>query len=248
MILVALLEILEPIANWHSEQNGECRDVFRSSKWIRSQVNGGFLLRFHDVLTGWTAASATEELGFYVSLAAAKDMGDGEIAYEDEIAAVYGQQCSFNAVGRAKRWSMILGAWPIEALYMLIPDMRIRRINRFQRQHFQHEKLTSIRRPSKMVGTLIKRSCWNMVAVEQLVDGFKESNFRWTEEMEEMLPKRTLSCFVTQLIEDVNNAQKNNVSWQPGVGKNIYIKKNIRRPPIAYAAASSRGVVDRVFS
>ena len=206
-LLAAIVNAAEPIAKWHSEQNGECRDVFRSSKWIRSQVNGGFLLHFHDVLTVWTAASATEELRFNVSLAAAKDMGDGEIAYEDEIAAVYGQQCSFNAVGRAKRWSMILGAWPIEALYMLIPDMRIGMINRFQRQHFQHEKPTSIRRPSKMVGTLIKRSCWNMVAVEQLVQGFKESNFRWTEEMEEMLLKRALSCYGTQLIEYVNKVK-----------------------------------------
>ena len=108
-LLAAIVNAAEPIAQWHSEQNGECRDVFRSSKWIRSQVTGGFLLHFHDVLTGWTAATATEELGFNVSLAAAKDMGDGEIAYVDEIAAVYGQQCSFNAVGRAKRWSMIFG-------------------------------------------------------------------------------------------------------------------------------------------
>ena len=91
---------------------------------------------------------------------------------------------------------------------MLIPELRVKMIERFRRQHSQHEKLTSIRKPSKTVGSLLKRSCWNMVAVEQIVHGFKESNFRWTEEMEEMLLKRTLSCYGTQLIEDVNNVQK----------------------------------------
>ena len=99
------------------------------------------------------------------------------------------------------------------ALYMLIPELRVKMFERFRGQHSQHEKLTSIRRPSKMVGTLIKRSCWHMVAVEQLVQGFKESNFRWTEEMEGMLLNRTLSCYGTQLIEDVNNVQNNNVSF-----------------------------------
>ena len=73
-----------------------------------------------------------------------------------------------------------------------------------------------------------------MVAVEQLVQGFKESNFRWTEEMEEMLLKRTSSCYGTQLIEDVNNAQKQKqrifacMCWQD---KDI-LKKH-RRPQLA---------------
>ena len=81
-------------------------------------------------------------------------------------------------------------------------------IERFERQFNEHGKLKELAMPSKFVQALIKRSSFNQVAVEQLVVGFQETKWRWSDDMEELLLERTVSLFSTQLIEDINDVQK----------------------------------------
>ena len=60
--------------------------------------------------------------------------------------------------------------------------------------------------------------------------------------MEALLRKRTLSCYGTQVIEDINNVQKNHVSVTASTVEN---EASYRRPELSWATALRRGVVDR---
>ena len=154
---------------------------------------------------------------------------------ENELATHQGQLCAHLGVARMKRWAMVLNAKPLDAVLFLLKKNAMVHINRWHRQWEQHQQVLRIVRPSAFTKQLIRRSCWNQISVEQITLALKENSWRMSSQLRSHLEQRVLSCFGTQLVEDINNKQKNSKSLIKGTEKtclNLY-----RRPETSYAAA-----------
>ena len=241
-MLACILHASECVTAWHRKQNVECRDVDRGARWFLGEMHGGLLRHTHCMLASFTTSAATAECGFGVQMAGAKAMADEEVSLEEEMATTLGQLCLYNVVARAQRWAVVLNCWDHQVFMCLDPTARAEVLTRFQRQVLQHDKLKAVAGPSKRLQSILKRSCFNMVSVQQLIEGFKAGAWKWTPDMEALLRKRTLSCYGTQVIEDINNVQKNHVSVTASTVEN---KASYRRPELSWATALRRGVVDR---
>ena len=243
-VLAAIVHGAEEVSRWHGEQNVECRDVQRGSQWLLKQISGGFMKHCYAVLTSWQTPASTSECGFLISREQAKALHDEEVLVEDDAAEICGQLSAFNTVARLKRWAMVLGSWDFAVFQMLDPALRQECLQRFERQHQQHQQLLAIERPTKALLALLKRACWHMVSVQQVVMGFKENNWSWSSDMNDVLLRRSLSCFGTQVIEDINNVQKNSAPAKARAKAKANTK--FRRPTVSYSQALIRGVVSKI--
>ena len=206
------------------------------------QVSGGFMAHVETVLLGpWTEARIAE-CGF-IGLGAAA-MAAEELLLEDELAGVLGSLTTHLAVARVKPQLLVLVSWPWSMVRGIQGGNEASACMYEFRQHYTlHEALVAAPDPTKEMQNLAHRSVFNTVAVQQLVEACKESGWVYTDDLRDLMVTRTKSLLGTQLVEDLNNVEKND---RPLSGKGKAGTQHYRRPETCFGAALQREVVNRV--
>ena len=103
-----------------------------------------------------------------------------------------------------------------------------------------YEKMKEVERPSKFVKEYLKRHPCQQLAVQQLVLGFDECGWsKDNSEVEALLHQRFACLMASQLVEDINNQQKNFKQTTGWGGR-------YRRPETSMFAAVDSDVVSKI--
>lgn len=222
----------QPVEFWHGIQNTETRDVKRGSKWAIAQVTGDYMRHVSEVVMMPGTEAAALSLGFGAPLGEAGRYQwglEGTMA-EADFAQLFGSLC--------------MVSWPWSMLRILNPAQDGERIvGQFKADFEAFEALQAVRAPTKDMSILACRSHFNMLATDQLVQICQRNQWRVSEDLMTVMMQRSLTIFGSQITEDTHNVQKNDKSM---AGYTSSGQQHFRRPETSYAAAISRGVVDRV--
>ena len=112
------------------------------------------------------------------------------------------------------------------------------------REHREDWRLfLAVDTPTREIKELVERSCFNLVSAAQFVEACKVANWRLSPQLVHLMQQRVQSVLGSQVREDINNMQKNDKC----IGKcHSFGQQHFRKPEILFAAAITRGVVDRV--
>jgi len=167
-------------------------------------------------------------------------LSEEAVMLDDEHANNFGGMVVHLLAARAKRclWYYLP---PVSMAAMLSPDATVasQSVTKLLEMWEDYQKLMAEERPNKVVKEYLKRHPCQQLAVKQLVRGFEEGG--WTKDntgVYELLHQRFSGLLASQLVEDINNQQKN---WKKQTGWG----GRYRRPETSMYAAVDSHIVSK---
>lgn len=187
------------------------RSVASASEWLLAQILGGFCARVYDLLFALTDDTFLKSAGLLSFLQMAEvDLSDDRINEDEATANMCGKICMSLVMFRMRRNMWLTSAYLVALLGMLSPDQaeRQRRVNRFKQDCEAFQDLAKRDRPTPAMKLILGRSCFQLLAVEQLRLAFVESGWKLSDDIVAVLKRRTQCSISSQLVEDLHNVQK----------------------------------------
>ena len=245
-LLQMIVDSAMPVTMWHGVQNRACRDVAKGADWAVGQVTGDFMEHISLVMGALVDEAAATRCGFAIAGGenAKFIFNAGEVSFEDEMAQTWGNIVLSLVVARIKRALPQLVGYPWSLLGALKGEAhRDAILKAFELHYHDHERMKVQPNINKGMRKIIDRSVFQQLSVLQLANGLKESGWGLNPDVERLLTERSRTCFGTQIVEDVNNVQKNDRSLG-GAARSS--SNHFRRPESSMAAALARQVVNKI--
>lgn len=204
-----VLYVAEPAVKWHTTQNAELRDAHRAAQWLRDQHRSAFMEHLNEIFHRLSSPVALQTLGMHE-----KDSGQEEIetAIGDELATVLGDMSLQLVKARMMRvlW-MVLGYLAAFGAFLAGDAIAIETATLFRQDAEAFQVLSSARVKSAAMQAMEKRSLFQLTPVVQVHEALKELGWGPSphQDIKDLIQKRNLGLFGTQIIEDVANLQKN---------------------------------------
>ena len=231
--------LAQPVKLWHSTQNVELRDAARTRAWFQSQVEGGVVDHLVQIVNLLSSPVALSQAGFPTALSGT-DL-EGELAFEDEMATLFGTIALELISCRSVRTLWLTAGWPAGCLGLCGSESLAKETaERLQLDAAAFDKLKGAAVKSSTMQAYEKRSYFQLTAVQQVLQGFAETGWASSpsQDMKDIIDKRHSGCLATQAVEDANNKMKNH--------KVIKGKKKFRRPQKSFAVALESRLEDKV--
>ena len=236
-----------PVDRWHSVQNVECRDTVRGAAWALAQIQSEYLLHCYDCLVAPWQEDAAAACGFGTPGGEGSKVkfDNGHVMVEDEFAGTFGTFALALTAARLKRFVMRLSSWPWSIARVLgNPEEAAGAVAELRTAFADYETLRDYDGQNRAMKRILERAVFNQAAVMQLVHALKESNWELTAAFLQLVRDRLATCFGTQIVEDINNVQKNDRAMGAPCSRSG--TTHYRRPESSFAVALTRNVVDEV--
>lgn len=140
---------------------------------------------------------------------------------------------------RLRRGLYMLVGYPVAFAKMLSPDNKIasEAVSKFRNDW---ETFTAFSRSDRLASAskkVLDRSVFQTIAVRQVVNAFVSCDWQLTCDIKDMLRRRTLGLLSSQVVEDVNNAEKNDPKRTSAT--------HFRRPQTSMSAAIAGQVLEQ---
>lgn len=170
-LLQVIVNAARPVSEWHSAQNIETRDTERTRMWLIDQCSGGFMKHAHQVLTHPSLEPVAQACGFGTpgGERSSATLSQGEISYEDELAATFGLFSTALACARMKRVIPILVGYPWSLTAALQEGTNVAgTIQGFKQAWEDYSRLCAVPDPTIAMKRVRDRSPFKQLAVEQV--------------------------------------------------------------------------------
>ena len=178
-ILKIITCTIQPLEDWHGEQNHTLRDATASSTWLLSQLQGAYMKHTTDILGLLSKPSALEECGFELPEAPFKagsrvPSGTEDHApflKQDQMADLMGDFALSLACSRVVRGLHLLRGWPFRMAALSGPRQLVdATVQDFKADFEAFLQLQVHDNPTKAMLDILARSSFNQISVWQYVE------------------------------------------------------------------------------
>ena len=236
-LMSVIYHVHSPLDTHQSESNTQCRSVEGNRKFLAEQANGGLMQLCYDTFDVLTSPAAIEDCGFIPDYSDVKDDWFMVQEAENEWASLMGSMDVSFAAAKQRRKMYIFG-YP--HFLVVIPFLDVIAglgvLSDFRTSHTAWLWLkTKAKEPG--VDILLKRSQFEILAVQQMVHVCELEKWENTTRLQEFLKAHFGGCFATQVVEDLFNVAKN--------AKQAKGSKLFRRPERSMAVMVGKEVLNK---
>lgn len=230
-LLALWVAATRPVERWYGSMEVAIRDTTSASVWLQSQVGGSYMQHVWEVMLTMSDERLLDNLGLLDAPGRSSGEVEAFIVGHDEIANTLGLMCMTLVAARLRRGLYMMVGYPVCFARMLADDPFVSKgaIGKFQVDWTNFQKLCKCDHLLSTSQQVLDRSPFHLLAVRQLVMAFSTSEWTLTSAIRSMLERRFQGVLSTQVVEDVNNSEKNDPSHRGAA--------HFRRPQTSFAAA-----------
>jgi hypothetical protein len=217
-----------PIEKWHSEQNTRCRSTHGNLEFMKRQVAGSSWEPLLDTMQYIQSYAGLAYMQFILCRSECEPGIDHKdhpaIAFENEMAALALEMALLFIGCRLRRTLWYCRGWPWRFCALgggVLPDIQATTCAALKRDHENFQEFTQVH--GMQHTHLAKRSCFNTVPVQQLVQIMEVSGWRANQQVQEWADRVHAAVLTTQVIEDGFNRAK--VPERKGPNRKVHARR-----------------------
>ena len=192
---------------WSGECSTRMRSVKDNQAWLIEQLQGGLCKHVCDIFQILGEQQFLTLAEFLPVLDS--NLSENELVYEDEFAGFAGRFVLALGRNQLRRFLWMFG-YPHRLTLLLGSDAEAAATMRdFEQDLTTHRAMLRLPDPPSIVIEYIRRSHFNKVSVQQVVEACSELGFRPSEPVRELLDERTRTIMTSTSVEHLNKWQKN---------------------------------------
>ena len=198
------------LKSWRSRQNKLCRSSDGCAAWIEEQACGGVAQHAWAIFGSLRCRASLEEALFATTVFAAEAMGVGEVVCEDDFADTFGMLASQLVSARLRRLLHITDGFPWSMARLLKPTLAAEAVHDFEGSLRAFRALAAAADNGPTALRLLARHQLHKPSNAAYIQAMSHRAERaWGDDMARLTMTRLRVACPTQIIEDMNGAQKN---------------------------------------
>ncbi|CAK0878635.1 unnamed protein product [Prorocentrum cordatum] len=228
------------VKDWHTEGNKIGRSAKGTFDWIVRQAGGEFLTRVAGLVATGQDARFLQECDFACSEADAQKLDANDVAMEDEAAMMITDMQWCLVKHRLSRGLHMTLGWPwrMVGIHSDEPGLADQILQKFKVDMEAYEALAKYLPMSAAVKEVVDRRLFGKISNQVLQRACLDPavNFSPHAELKSLLQRWASGLLMTQIVEDINGAQKNN--------RQVMSAARFRKPEKSMAVALGSGILE----
>jgi hypothetical protein len=222
---------------WHAEQNRALRSAEETLKWMKEQLGGKFMECMVDTIDKLACTESLDRAQFIIP-GPDGDFGQPTWVLEEEdyFADLFGMGV-FTVVFLRMRRCLFLWGWPHRMQSILVDKDPASIVEEFKKDDRLYQEYKAWPQKVKADKDILERHQMPLVPNRQLRVGFQQSS-GVSDKLVALQEKRAETLKSSQIVEDVNNVQKNS--------RQVRGSNRFRKPLKSWGAAVRRHVTDKI--
>ena len=237
-IVQMIVQIAENMKSWHTRQNVELRDVYRTKTWLIQQLDGDLMLYFYSYVAVLEDVNALRKCQFTVPMASDKlDIDSLSMLIEDDFSDYMGGFAVALAKACQKRLAYLFN-FPHYFIASLVKDPNKKSLIReeFKRYVEVYNKLIATEGKGQTHKIIESRHPLGTTPGKRCIHAFADGKPDSMDDFEELIAEMAQGCPQTQIVEDIIGSQKNS--------KTTRNYSKVKRPEISMSMVLEQRIID----